>query len=124
MKNAAFDRVTGCESLESSERQARERDAAPWPWVYLDAWGKRYRVLGAELWDREPKVWRIDGDGLEAVQSHVPDSRAALVVEALRERELDERRALENEQTDARAIDWLKKRERLVEQEDGRWVLV
>jgi hypothetical protein len=115
-----FDRLTGCETLASSERQAREREAAPWPWVYLEAWGRKYRVLAAELWDKDPAVYHIATHGTER---RVPESRATLVVEALRARELDERRALEQAQTDDRAIAWLKERGRLVER-DGRWELV
>lgn len=116
----AFDRLTGCQTLESSERRDRLEAGAPWPWLYLDAWGHRYRLLAASLWDKAlPAVYRVAEDGSER---RTTEARATLVVEELRRRELDERRELEQAQTDDRAIAWLKQRGRLVER-DGRWEL-
>ena len=121
-----FDRLTGCQSLESSERQGRLEAVAAWPWLYARGIPHpngslvRVRVLGQSLWDSRPVGTIVDDDGVE---QRTPAMVLAAAVEALRESELAERRALEQAQTDARAIAWLRERGLLVETVGGQWVL-
>jgi len=117
-----FDRITGCESLASSERAERLLGADGFDFVEFSLLGHSVKaaVLRSTLWQDRPAVWKVvDGD---MVEPSYELRRAA--VEAVRERYHAEERATAERERVERAIEFLKVAGRLAWDElIERWVL-